>query len=376
MLSAKAITTTLLPVLMFIFFNFNRASAQQGDGKEKEGMKRCGGSAVDTSTLPVAPDFMLKGMDGKEYTLVELTAERPVLVNFWATWCAVCAKEIPQLNRLKKKYGKKDLRFISINHKDSKEKLERFLKKTPFDFPVLLDTDGHVTENLYGLFGLPSTVVVDTSGTIVFSDPEPPTEEQIEEILATSPPAAKADDPEGAEAKYGLKAGDKAPYFKVKTYENKTFSLKKSLKKGPVVLVFYRGGWCPYCSTQLRGLRKNLKKFKKRGATLAALSVDSVENARETREKEKLGFPLLSDPDAKVLGKYRLAFKLDGKTLKQYSLHGIDVEKASGRKHHQIAVPAVFVIDKKGIIRWVYVNEDYKARAKLKDILKALDGLK
>ncbi|MFH1537349.1 MAG: redoxin domain-containing protein, partial [bacterium] len=303
--------------------------------------------------------------------LAELTEKGPVLINFWATWCAVCAKEIPHLNRLKKKYGKKGLSLIAVNYKDSEKKVEGFLKKHSFDFPVLLDTDGHVTEDLYGLFGLPSTAVVDTSGAIVYSSPEPPVEKDIDTILAKTGSSKKTDLP-----KYGLKTGIRAPGFKVKTCDDKTYGLKKELKKGPVVLVFYRGGWCPYCSTQLRDLQQNLKEFKKRGATLAALSVDAVENAKETHEKEKLGFPLLSDPDAEVLEKYRLAFKLGNKSFKQYRSSGIDIEKASGRKHHQIAVPAVFVIDTGGIIHWAYVNEDYKVRAKIEDILKALDALK
>lgn len=175
---------------------------------------------------------------------------------------------------------------------------------------------------------------------------------------------------------YGLPVGSKAPVFKTKTYDNKVFNLKNTYKNAVVVLVFYRGGWCPFCSTQLRELQQNLKEFKARGATLAALSVDTVENSAATQKKNDLGFSILSDPKANILGLYNLKLELDNETLKKYKEYGINIEKASGEKHHQIAVPAVFIIDKKGVIRWSYVNLDYKTRAKVSDILEQIDKLK
>lgn len=327
----------------------------------------CGGADALNMLNTTAPDFTLTSIKGKKVTLATETEKRLVLLNFWATWCTACREEMDRLNELNRKFGRRGIRFLSVNYKDSEAKVKAFVKKSPIDFTLLLDEKGGVAEDLYGLVGLPVTFVVDTSGTIVYSDSAPPTEEQLEQLLEKS--GVKTVD-------YGLEACAKAPAFKAPTDGGKTFDLAAALKKGPVVLVFYRGGWCPYCSTQLRELQKALPEFKKRGATLAAVSVDKVENARATKKKENLGFPLLSDPGAEIVGKYGLKFHLDDETVKKYKSFGADVESASGRKHHQIAVPAVYVIDRKGVIRWVFVNEDYKKRAKPADILKALDALK
>lgn len=178
-----------------------------------------------------------------------------------------------------------------------------------------------------------------------------------------------------ADSTYGLNNGEVAPDFTVTVNDGSTFHMKDALAEGPLVLVFYRGGWCPYCQVQLRELQTNVEEFHKRGAKLVALSVDKVESAQETMTKENLGFPLLTNPDADVLASYHLTLKLDDATLEKYETYGIDVEKASGKTHHTIAVPAVFVIDESGVIRWSYVNENYKVRASISDILGALDKL-
>ena len=195
---------------------------------------------------------------------------------------------------------------------------------------------------------------------------------------AKAPDAARVDemdDKKQAPLKYGLRVGEQAPDFESPTDAGEVFKLREALKKGPVVLVFYRGGWCPYCNKQMNELKKDLDEFKKRGAVLVALSVDKVDKAAETQMKSELGFSLLSDPDAEVIGKYNLTLQLDAPTLDKYKGYGIDLEAASGRTHHQIAVPAVFVIDTDGRIARSYVNEDYKVRAANEEIFKALDDL-
>lgn len=188
---------------------------------------------------------------------------------------------------------------------------------------------------------------------------------------AATPMAEDAED-----MKYGLAPGSPAPLFKAAADSGITYDLEKEIKQGPVVLVFYRGGWCPYCSKHLNELKKALPDIEKRGATLAAISVDRVEKALETQEKQEVGFPLLSDPDAEIVKKYRLAFTLDEATLGKYETYGINIEDASGRTHHQIAVPAVYIIGVQGRIEWAYLNEDYKVRAENEMIIAALDELK
>ena len=348
----------------------NEASANAPKGKKTR--------QTGTSVGMKAPDFTLKDISGKEFKLSKNAGKRPVLINFWATWCVVCKEEMPLLNSMYKEFKEKDIVFVAVNYQDTDKKIKRFLKTTPVNFPVLLDPKGKVTEGLYGASGLPVTILVDREGTVVYNASEPPDKSKLSKLLAAATPEKSDRQPKGKANmdKYGLATGQTAPDFTVKTDAGDIFSLRGSLKKGPAVLVFYRGGWCPFCQMQIRELQKNAVEFKKRGATLAALSVDQVVYASETSEKEKLGFPLLSDPDAEVLEKYRLLFHVDDATMDKYTKYGLDLEKASGRSHHTIAVPAVFVIDSKGIIRWAYVNEDYKVRAKIAGMLKALDDIR
>jgi peroxiredoxin len=175
---------------------------------------------------------------------------------------------------------------------------------------------------------------------------------------------------------FGLKRDESAPMFEAKDIDGNEFRLRESLQRGPVVLVFYRGGWCPYCNLQLRGLQKEvLPAVSKKGGTLVAISVDSPKEGLKTKSKEELGLTVISDPDAKILGFYKVQFKMSDDLVKTYkSSHSIDIEGASGKSHHIIAVPSVFVIKKNGKIGFAYVNEDYKVRAENKDIVRAIES--
>jgi peroxiredoxin Q/BCP len=147
--------------------------------------------------------------------------------------------------------------------------------------------------------------------------------------------------------------GDRAPDFSLPSTSGKTVSLKSYLGKSKVVLVFYRGYWWPYCRKQLAGLAADYQKFADLGAEIIAISVDNTAKSREMAEKLKLTFPVLSDTDHKVIDAY-------------------DLYNAEGK----IAKPALFVIDKRGVVRWVFLNEDYRIRAVDDSVLDELKKLK
>lgn len=175
---------------------------------------------------------------------------------------------------------------------------------------------------------------------------------------------------------YGLSVGTNAPQIQTKDVDGTLFDLKKSLASGPVVLVFYRGGWCPYCNLQLRNLQKKVLPHIG-NAKLVAVSVDKVSEGVKTQKTESLGFSVLSDPDAKILELYRVKYKVPEDLVKKYkSSYDIDLEKSSGKTHHVIAVPAVYVIAQSGKIAFAYVNENYKERADEKDIIAAVKSAK
>lgn len=177
--------------------------------------------------------------------------------------------------------------------------------------------------------------------------------------------------------KYGLEVNLAAPDFTSTDIDGNEFNLKNAYKKGPIVLAFYRGGWCPYCNTQLRSLQSNLvPKLKPYSASLVVLSVDSLDEASKSKKSNELGMTVISDSDAKILKLYNVAFKVPNELVNKYkNEYKIDLEKSSGKDHHLIAVPSVFIINKEGKITYSYVDENYKTRANNKDILKALSDL-
>ena len=179
-----------------------------------------------------------------------------------------------------------------------------------------------------------------------------------------------------AEEMPGLKVGVKAPDFEALNFKGEKVKLSDLYKNGPAVLIFYRGGWCYYCNIQLRELQANLDNFKKHNATLVALSVDTVVNAAATVKDKGLGFEVISNPEADILEAYELIYKVPDELNEQYKeKYNIDLEAASGRTDHVIAIPATYIIDTKGTIVFAYANEDYKVRASVEEILQELEKL-
>ena len=179
------------------------------------------------------------------------------------------------------------------------------------------------------------------------------------------------------EATPGLYVGSQAPDFTAQTHEGETVTLSELTAKGPVVLIFYRGAWCAYCNLHLREFQQQINAFKEQGATLLAVSVDLKKYALKAVEKNALGFQVISDPNAKILGDYNLFFKVPEDLAKTYKTeYNIDLEAHSGNKDHIIAVPATYVINKKGKIIFAYANKDYKIRTSPEEVLQVLKTLK
>ncbi len=174
----------------------------------------------------------------------------------------------------------------------------------------------------------------------------------------------------------GLQVGDMALDFSAPNYEGSKVILFDELEKGPVVLVFYRGGWCMYCNKQLHELQSRLNDFKAQGASIIALSVDQVKKASETVEKKSLGFNVISNPGADILEEYGLTYRVpDELAVKYKKEYKIDLEEHSGEAHHTIAIPATYVISPEGTIVYAYANEDYKIRSSIDDVIASLKEL-
>lgn len=170
------------------------------------------------------------------------------------------------------------------------------------------------------------------------------------------PPAKRAEDV------HPLGVGDKVPEGEILDIKGNRVELLRLIRRKPTVLIFYRGGWCPYCNRQLSGLVRIEDHLIQLGYQILAISADRPEKLRVTKQKIKMKYQLLSDAPMRLARKFGLAFELDSATLERYRSYGIDLEDASGYKHHLLPVPAVYIVDKEGEIHFVYFNPNYKVR--------------
>jgi peroxiredoxin len=152
-------------------------------------------------------------------------------------------------------------------------------------------------------------------------------------------------------------------------------ALAGELQRGPVVLIFYRGEWCPYCNMMLRTYGLRASDFSQRGARLVAVSPQTPDNSLTMAEKHGLEFPVLSDEGGEVIGRYGLKYEIEEESRGLHAAVGADVARFNGEGGWILPAPGVFVIDRKGIIRFVEVNGDYTQRVEPDQALGALDSL-
>lgn len=175
-----------------------------------------------------------------------------------------------------------------------------------------------------------------------------------------------------AKAVAPLKTGDRLPDVPVTDAAGKVEKLSTYHADGPAVIVFFRGSWCPICTKHFQDLIKAHPEMAKSGAKVVAISPDTVENTRGNTEKLKIPFPLVSDSDLAATKAFGLAFQVDEATITKYKGFGIDLEKASGRDHHALPVPAVYIVSKAGKITFAHSNPDYTKRLDVETILAEL----
>lgn len=174
----------------------------------------------------------------------------------------------------------------------------------------------------------------------------------------------------------GVAVGERAPEVSaVDAFETTEVALADLWSAGDVLVVFYRGGWCPFCNHQLHTLTEAYEEFQRRGVTLVAISVDEPESGARTRASWEIPFPVLSDPDLVAHRAFRVLEPLDDAMVERLLGHGMDVEASSGRTHHTIAVPALFLVDQEGVVRWSHADRDYRTRPSPQQIIEAIDAL-
>ncbi len=170
----------------------------------------------------------------------------------------------------------------------------------------------------------------------------------------------------------GIKVGEKAPGFVLNNALGQTVSLHDALKEGPVVLVFYRGAWCPFCNMHLHVLQQSLPEFKKYGAQLITITPQTPDKSVEQFKQKGYPFEVLSDLDSKVMKDYRLYYELPDDLVVVYKKHGLDIEAFNGKDRNVLPIPGSFVIDANGIVRAMHADTDYKKRMEPSTIIDAL----
>jgi len=177
--------------------------------------------------------------------------------------------------------------------------------------------------------------------------------------------------PTRGEDAHPLGVGARAPGATLRTIDGQPFDLAEAYHNGPVMLIFYRGGWCPYCNRHLQELRHAEAPLREMGVRLLAVSPDQPSKLQESRVENEVSYELLSDSTMKLSRAFGLAFRVDDDTIERYHGFGIDLEAASGQSHFQLPVPAVYLIDRQGVIRFAHFDPDYKVRLSADDVVTA-----
>lgn len=169
-----------------------------------------------------------------------------------------------------------------------------------------------------------------------------------------------------------LRVGEAAPAFRGADAAGRPVELRKLLKKGPVVLYFYRGQWCPYCSKELSQLQDSLQTLTAAGAQVVVVTPETVENIGQTQAKTKASFPILHDRDFTIMKAYKTAFTVDAATAARYRGFGVDLRQANGATADVLPVPATYIIGRDGKISFAYFNPDYRRRVSVREVVRAL----
>ncbi|WP_341964131.1 peroxiredoxin-like family protein [Pseudomonas sp. RC10] len=176
-------------------------------------------------------------------------------------------------------------------------------------------------------------------------------------------------------ARRALQTGDHAPEFALPDSEGTVFTSHDLRLKGPIVITFYRGVWCPYCNLELQALEGMRTDIQARGATLIAISQQTPGNSRASRRDNALGFPILIDKCGVVAAEFGIRWTLEGSIRTLYEQFGVNLETFNGEPSWTLPIPGRYIIDTRGVIAYAEINPDYTRRPEPEELLPVLDAL-
>jgi len=169
--------------------------------------------------------------------------------------------------------------------------------------------------------------------------------------------------------------GDRLKDVTLPNHRGEVVSLASLREKGPVVVTFYRGGWCPYCNLELLAYQENLPQIKATGATLVAITPELPDESLTTYERNSLEFEVLTDKNSDYAREIGLVFTLPEALRPIYEGFGVDIEKHNGKGQFDLPLAATFVVDVDGTITFAFVRADYTVRAEPADVTEVLQSL-
>jgi len=171
------------------------------------------------------------------------------------------------------------------------------------------------------------------------------------------------------------KTGDTLPDFSLPNHRGEVTSIAELRKKGPVVVTFYRGGWCPYCNLELRAYQEILPQIKAAGATLVAITPELPDESLTTAERNGLEFEVLTDQNSDYAREIGVVFTVAERLRPIYESFGIDLEKHNGQGQFDVPLAATYVINVDGTIACAVVEADYTVRAEPAEVVKVLQSM-
>jgi peroxiredoxin len=169
-----------------------------------------------------------------------------------------------------------------------------------------------------------------------------------------------------------LPVGSQIPEFKLQDHTGKSISSSDLLAKGRLVLCFIRGRWCPFCVAQMEAMNLVVREIEQAGATLAAISPQTVQQSFFMRDQHKLRFPLLSDARNKVARQFGLTYRVPEEQKAIYQRAFVNLPFVNGDDSWELPIPATYIIERDGTVLYASANEDYAERSEPEDILRAL----
>lgn len=170
-------------------------------------------------------------------------------------------------------------------------------------------------------------------------------------------------------AQQSLNIGDQAFLFSAKDQNGQMVNLSKQLEKGPVVLFFYRGSWCPYCNKQMKEIADSIGLIKAKGATVIAITPETTASMQKIINKTNPDFSLLHDEQYQIMKGYKVNFDVDANTINRYQAMNLSLSETNGNADVKLPVPATYIIGKDGKIKFAYFNKDYRKRVSVAELL-------